>query len=43
MICKGDLDKESINEFLADKVAKWWLPDDIIKVENYLMEQLVNY
>ena len=33
VICKGDLDKDSINEFLADKVAKWWLPDDIIKVE----------
>ena len=33
VICKGDLDKDSINVFLADKVAKWWLPDDIIKVE----------
>ena len=22
-----------INEFLADKVAKWWLPDDVIFVD----------
>tara|TARA_B100000029_G_scaffold516738_1_gene633489 strand:- start:3867 stop:5477 length:1611 start_codon:yes stop_codon:yes gene_type:complete len=25
---------ESINEFLSDKVAKWWLPDDLILVED---------
>jgi 3-(methylthio)propionyl---CoA ligase len=24
--------KQSINEFLRDKVAKWWLPDDIVFV-----------
>jgi len=23
-------DKEALREFLADKVAKWWLPDDIV-------------
>ena len=33
VICKGELDKNSINEFLEQRVAKWWLPDDIIKVE----------
>jgi fatty-acyl-CoA synthase len=27
------LDGEEITEFLEDKVAKWWLPDDIIFVE----------
>ncbi|MGK0248518.1 MAG: acyl-CoA synthetase (AMP-forming)/AMP-acid ligase II [Oleispira sp.] len=27
------LKKEIIYEFLADKVAKWWLPDDIIFVD----------
>ena len=25
--------KDDINKFLEDKVAKWWLPDDIIFVE----------
>ena len=25
-----DPTKESINSFLEDKVAKWWLPDDIV-------------
>jgi fatty-acyl-CoA synthase len=33
VICKGELDKNSINEFLEQRVAKWWLPDDIIKVK----------
>ena len=27
-------DLESINDFLSDKVAKWWLPDDLILVED---------
>ena len=26
--------KDDINKFLEDKVAKWWLPDDIIFVED---------
>ena len=25
--------KEDINSYLEDKVAKWWLPDDIVFVE----------
>ena len=29
----AELDGEEIMEFLKDKVAKWWLPDDIIFVE----------
>jgi len=29
----GNLKKETIYDFLADKVAKWWLPDDIIFVD----------
>ena len=24
------IEKESIIEFLSDKVAKWWLPDEIV-------------
>ncbi|HSB97202.1 MAG TPA: AMP-binding protein, partial [Spongiibacteraceae bacterium] len=28
-----ELDKEGINQHLAEKVAKWWLPNDIIAVE----------
>ena len=27
------IEKESIIEFLSDKVAKWWLPDDVVFVE----------
>ena len=23
----------AVNEFLADKVAKWWLPDDMVLVD----------
>jgi acyl-CoA synthetase (AMP-forming)/AMP-acid ligase II len=26
--------KESVLEFLAARVAKWWLPDDVIFVES---------
>ena len=29
---EAELDGEEIMEFLKDKVAKWWLPDDIIFV-----------
>jgi fatty-acyl-CoA synthase len=25
--------KQAINDFLKDKVAKWWLPDDIVFVD----------
>jgi acyl-CoA synthetase (AMP-forming)/AMP-acid ligase II len=28
-----NLEKETIYKFLADKVAKWWLPDDIVFVD----------
>jgi acyl-CoA synthetase (AMP-forming)/AMP-acid ligase II len=28
-----NLTKETVYDFLADKVAKWWLPDDIIFVD----------
>jgi fatty-acyl-CoA synthase len=28
-----DCDKDSVIEYLSDKVAKWWLPDDVIFVE----------
>ena len=28
-----DPSKEDINKYLEDKVAKWWLPDDIVFVE----------
>ena len=27
-------DKNTLNAFLADKVAKWWLPDDIVFVDS---------
>ena len=27
------LDKDSINSYLANHVAKWWLPDDIVAVD----------
>ncbi len=30
---EAEVDGEEIMEFLKDKVAKWWLPDDIIFVE----------
>jgi fatty-acyl-CoA synthase len=28
-----DIDKDSILDFLSSKVAKWWLPDEIIFLE----------
>ena len=28
-----DCDKDSVISFLSDKIAKWWLPDDVIFVE----------
>jgi len=27
------LDKEAVYQFLTDKIAKWWMPDDIIFVD----------
>ena len=27
------MDKQEINDFLLEKVVKWWLPDDIIFVK----------
>ena len=27
------MDKQEINDFLLQKVVKWWLPDDIIFVK----------
>jgi fatty-acyl-CoA synthase len=29
-----DLDRDQMLDFLRDKVAKWWLPDDVLFVEN---------
>jgi 3-(methylthio)propionyl---CoA ligase len=29
-----DIDKSAILEFLSDKVAKWWLADEIIFVDS---------
>jgi len=29
----SQLSKQSVREFLQDKVAKWWLPDDVIFVD----------
>ena len=28
-----DCEKDSIKDFLSDKIAKWWMPDDIIFVD----------
>jgi fatty-acyl-CoA synthase len=30
----AEIDKADISEFLADKVARWWLPDDVVFVED---------
>ena len=30
---ENNVSKDEINKFLSDKVAKWWLPDDIIFVD----------
>jgi len=30
---RGQITKEEILDFLKDKVAKWWLPDDVIFIE----------
>jgi fatty-acyl-CoA synthase len=30
----SQLTKQSIREFLHGKVAKWWVPDDVIFVDN---------
>lgn len=29
----ADLTREEINDFLEDKVAKWWLPDDVVFID----------
>ena len=29
----NEIDKQEINDFLSEKVVKWWLPDDIIFVK----------
>jgi fatty-acyl-CoA synthase len=29
----GEISKQSIKDFLKDKVAKWWLPDDVVFVD----------
>jgi fatty-acyl-CoA synthase len=29
-----DVDREQLLDFLRDKVAKWWLPDDVLFVES---------
>jgi 3-(methylthio)propionyl---CoA ligase len=29
-----DVDREQLLAFLRDKVAKWWLPDDVVFVES---------
>ena len=29
----NEMDKQEINDFLLQKVVKWWLPDDIIFVK----------
>jgi fatty-acyl-CoA synthase len=29
-----DLNREQLLDFLRDKVAKWWLPDDVLFVES---------
>jgi len=29
----NEIDKQEINNFLLEKVVKWWLPDDIIFVK----------
>jgi fatty-acyl-CoA synthase len=28
--CRGTVTKEEMLEFLSSRVAKWWLPDDIV-------------
>ena len=30
----ADVTKESVIAFLSDKVAKWWLPDDVVFVDS---------
>ena len=29
-----DVDREQMLEFLRDKIAKWWLPDDVVFVDS---------
>jgi hypothetical protein len=30
----ASLEKEQIRDFLAERVAKWWVPDDVVFVES---------
>ena len=30
---RGNITKQEILDFLAARVAKWWLPDDIVFIE----------
>ena len=30
---RGQITKEEILDFLEDRVAKWWLPDDVVFIE----------
>jgi fatty-acyl-CoA synthase len=30
---RNNITKEEILEFLGDRVAKWWLPDDVVFIE----------
>lgn len=29
-----DIDREQLLDFLRGKIAKWWLPDDVVFVES---------
>ena len=31
--CEGTLTREAVMEFLAERVAKWWLPDDVVFID----------
>jgi acyl-CoA synthetase (AMP-forming)/AMP-acid ligase II len=33
LVQRDSLDRDSMLTYLADKVAKWWLPDDVVFVE----------
>ena len=34
IVKKGKLEKKQVFEFLEDKIAKWWIPDDIVYVKS---------
>ena len=31
--CGNEVTKEELLDYLVDKVAKWWLPDDVVFVD----------